>query len=142
MYSLYTLARSWLDLQFKTVLTLNELLWLRVGAGEDSKGVWDGHVHTAVFKMDNQQGPPIYSTGNSAQCYVAAWTGGRVWRTDTCTCTAESLRCSPEAITTLLIGCTPIQKKNIIKKNWMHKVKKNPNYADSKVTNFGKVTHI
>ena len=22
----------------------------------DSKGVWDGHVHTAVFKMDNQRG--------------------------------------------------------------------------------------
>ena len=22
-----------------------------------SQGVWDGHVHTAVFKMDNQQGP-------------------------------------------------------------------------------------
>ena len=34
-------------------------LWLRVGGGEDSKGVWDRHVHTAVFKMDNQQGPPI-----------------------------------------------------------------------------------
>ena len=25
--------------------------------GRDSQGVWDGHVHTAVFKMDNQQGP-------------------------------------------------------------------------------------
>ena len=25
----------------------------------DSKGVWDGHVHTAVFKMDNQQGPTV-----------------------------------------------------------------------------------
>ena len=23
----------------------------------DSQGVRDGHVHTAVFKMDNQQGP-------------------------------------------------------------------------------------
>ena len=26
--------------------------------------------------MDNQQGPTIYSMGNSAQCRVAAWTGG------------------------------------------------------------------
>ena len=26
------------------------------GEGRDSQGVWDGHVHTAVFKMDNQQG--------------------------------------------------------------------------------------
>ena len=33
----------------------------------DSQGVWDGHVYTAVFKMDNQQGP----TGNTAQSYVA-----------------------------------------------------------------------
>ena len=24
----------------------------------DSEGVWDGHVHTAVFKM-NQQGPTV-----------------------------------------------------------------------------------
>ena len=25
--------------------------------GRDSLGVWDGHVHTAVFKTDNPQGP-------------------------------------------------------------------------------------
>ena len=43
--------------------------------GQDSYRVWDGHVHTAMFKMDNQQGP-MYSTGNSAQYYVAAWMGG------------------------------------------------------------------
>ena len=23
------------------------------------KGVWNGHVHTAVFKIDNQQGPSV-----------------------------------------------------------------------------------
>ena len=22
-------------------------------------GIWDQHVHTAIFKMDNQQGPTI-----------------------------------------------------------------------------------
>ena len=22
-------------------------------------GVWDGHVHTAIFKMDNQQRPTV-----------------------------------------------------------------------------------
>ena len=33
---------------------------------------------------------------------------------DTCTCMAESLRCSPETLTTLLIGYIPIEnlKKN------------------------------
>ena len=25
--------------------------------GRDSEEVWEGHVHTAIFKMDNQQGP-------------------------------------------------------------------------------------
>ena len=38
-------------------------------------GVLDGDAHTAIFKMDNQQGP-LSSTGNSTQCYVAAWMGG------------------------------------------------------------------
>ena len=31
--------------------------------------------HTAIFKMANQQ-DLLYSTWNSAQCYVAAWMGG------------------------------------------------------------------
>ena len=29
------------------------------GGGRDRLGVWDGHVHTAVFKMDNQPGPTV-----------------------------------------------------------------------------------
>ena len=37
--------------------------------------------------------------------------GRGVWgRMGTCICMAESLRCSPETITTLLIGYTPKQK--------------------------------
>ena len=31
-----------------------------VARRRDSYGVLDGHVHTAVFKMDNQQGPTVY----------------------------------------------------------------------------------
>ena len=27
--------------------------------GRDSLGVWDGHVHTTIFKIDNQQGPTV-----------------------------------------------------------------------------------
>ena len=53
-------------------------LMVAVGVGKDggrkSQGVWDGHVHTAIFKMDNQQ--VLYRTWNSAQCHVEAWTGG------------------------------------------------------------------
>ena len=41
--------------------------------------------------------------------------GRRVWRrTDTCVCMTESLGCSPETITTLLTGYTPIQNKKFI----------------------------
>ena len=32
-------------------------LWLL--EGWDSKGVWEGQVHTATFKTDNQQGPTL-----------------------------------------------------------------------------------
>ena len=28
--------------------------------GRDSWEVWDWHVHTAIFKLDNQQGPTVY----------------------------------------------------------------------------------
>ena len=34
-------------------------LWLHKPGGKDSQGVWDGHVHTAIFKMDNPQGPTV-----------------------------------------------------------------------------------
>ena len=40
----------------------------------DSQGIWDGQVHTAVFKVDNKD--LLYSMGNSAQYYVATWIGG------------------------------------------------------------------
>ena len=49
----------------------------------------------------------LYSTGNSAQCCVAAWMGGKSGgRMDTCICMAESLCSAPETIT-LLTGYTP-----------------------------------
>ena len=53
----------------------------------------------------------LYSTGNSAQCYVAAWMGGEFggeW-IHVYVCMDESLCCPPETITTLLISYTPIQ---------------------------------
>ena len=69
--------------------------------GRDSYGVWDGCVHTAVFKMDHQQGPTEYSTWNSDQRYVAAWMGREFGGE----CMAESILYSPETVTALLIGC-------------------------------------
>ena len=26
-----------------------------------SQGVWDGHVHTAILKVDSQEGPTVYT---------------------------------------------------------------------------------
>ena len=72
----------------------------------DNQGPWGGHVHAALFKMDNQQGPTV----GILLCYVAAWMGGVFggeWIT--CICMAESLCFSPKTVTTLLIGYTPIQ---------------------------------
>ena len=41
----------------------------------DSYGFWDEHVYTTIFKMITIKAI-LYSTGNSAQCYGAAWMGG------------------------------------------------------------------
>ena len=43
--------------------------------GRDSYGIWDGHVHTDVFKMDNKKKKVIdkdllHSTRNFVQYYV------------------------------------------------------------------------
>ena len=71
--------------------------------GKDSWGVWDGYVHTAIFKMDNQQGPTVqHMELYSVLC--ASLDGREIWgRMDTCICMAESLCCLPET-TTLLIS--------------------------------------
>ena len=62
--------------------------------GRDSLGVWDGYVHTAIFKMENQQGPTVE---RREPCSVlrGSLDGRGVWRRmGTCTCMAESLHCS------------------------------------------------
>ena len=54
----------------------------------------------------------LYGTGNTAQCYVAAWTGGQLGgEMDTCMCMAELLCCATETITALLFGYNSILNK-------------------------------
>ena len=82
-------------------------LWLPVGK-DGGKGVWDGHAHTAIFKMDYQQGPNIQYM---ELCLMLCGNldGRRAWRgMNTCICMTEALCCPPETITTLLISYTPI----------------------------------
>ena len=63
--------------------TEKELMVAKVAVGRirgrDSEGVWDERVHTAYLKCITNQ-DLLYSTGNSAQCCVAAWMGGEFGR--------------------------------------------------------------
>ena len=69
-------------------------LWLP--GRRDSQGLWDGHVHTAIFKMDNQQ-RPIVQHMELCSMLCASLDGKEAWgRMDTCICMAESLCCSPQ----------------------------------------------
>ena len=87
----------------------------------NNKGLWEGHEQIAVFKMDNL----LYSTQNSAWCYVPAWMGGGfggewihvyVW--------LSPFTVHLKLITTLLINYTPIQNAYGVKKNKRIKLKK------------------
>ena len=63
--------------------TEKELMVAKVAVGRmrgrDSEGVWDERVYTAYLKCITNQ-DLLYSTGNPAQCYVAAWMGGEFGR--------------------------------------------------------------
>ena len=60
--------------------------------------------------MDNQQGPTVQHM-EFCSVLCGSLDGRGIWeRMDTCICMAESLRCSPETLTTLLIGYTAVQK--------------------------------
>ena len=86
--------------------------------------MWDGQVRTALFEMDHQQGPTIQ---HKELCSMSGGSldGRRAWgRMDACICLAESLRCSPETITTLLISYTPIQNVLVLKNNKNENLKK------------------
>ena len=58
----------------------------------------------------------LYSTWNSAQCYVAAWIGGWFGQNDRCIRKAESLRCLPETITALLMAMPQHKIKKVKEK--------------------------
>ena len=110
-WSFHPKSYQWTDLQSRKRFTdLEEELRVAGGKdrGRDSQGVWDGQGHTAVFNMENQQGPAgQHRELCSMSCGSLEARG--VWgRRDTCECMPESLCCSPETITTLLISYTPI----------------------------------
>jgi len=85
-------------------------LWLPAGRMEEGiVGEFGMDVYTRLYLKWITNKDLLYSTGNSAQCFVEAWMGRELWgRMDTCRRMAESLCCPLETIATLLIGYIPI----------------------------------
>ena len=75
-----------------------------VAMGKEELGSLYGHVHNAIFKMDNQQGPTEQHR-EVCSMLCGSLDERRLWgRMDTCICMAESLCHSPETIT-LFVNC-------------------------------------
>ena len=80
---------------------------MRQEEGKGQLGVWDGHVHTAIFKMDNLQGPTVqHRELCSVLCNNLKWE--KNLQKDTCIHIIESLCFTRETNITLLINDTPI----------------------------------
>ena len=78
------------------------------GRKDGGKGAFGIDMYTLVYVKWITKKDLLYSTENSAQCYVAGWMGWEFWgRIDICIRRAESLCCAPETSTTLLISYTP-----------------------------------
>ena len=68
-------------------------------------------MHTAIFKMDNQQGPTVQHR-EFCPMLCGSLDGRGLWeRMDSCICMAEAFCCPPVTITTLLTDYTPTQNK-------------------------------
>ena len=90
-------------------------LWLP--GRRESQGVWDGHVRTAIFKMNNQQGPTVQ---HMELCSVLCGSlGGReIWgRMDICIRMAESLQLFTRNDQNFVNWLYPIQNKFLKKNN-------------------------
>ena len=62
------------------------------------------HVHTAIFKMDNQRGPTLQHV-ELCSMLCGSLDGSGVWgRMDICICMAKSLHCASETVTPLFVN--------------------------------------
>ena len=84
-------------------------------ASRDRLGALDWHVHTAIFRIDKQQGPTMQHRDH---CSVLCddLNGKQIWqRIDAFICISGSLCCTSETNTPLLVNY------NIKKRNWKNK---------------------
>ena len=86
----------------------------REGWGQGIVREFGVDMYTLLFLKWITNKDLLYSTGNSVQCYVAAWMGGEFEGK----CIHVYVWLSPfaETITSLLTGYTPVQTKKLIKK--------------------------
>ena len=107
----WQLQKPWYKIQMKTKIdswTKRTFGYQKGMVEGDRLGVGDQHIYSAMFKIDNQQGPPVQHR-ELCSVFCNNLNGKRIWkRIDTCTCITESLCCTPETNTTLLINCTPV----------------------------------
>ena len=75
--------------------------------GEGIVGEFGMDVDTLLYLSWRTSKDLLDSTGDSAQCYKPAWMGGK-FGGERIDIYAESIGCSAETITTLLIRYTPI----------------------------------
>ena len=66
-------------------------------------------IVTLVYVKQTTWKDLLYSTWNSAQCYVVAWMGGEFGEAWTRIRMAKSLHCSPETVATLLVSYMTMQ---------------------------------
>ena len=68
------------------ILTEEQLFAEGKDEGRDGWGVWDRHVHTTIFKVDDQQGPAVQH-GELCSMLCGSLNGRGVWgRMDTGIC--------------------------------------------------------
>ena len=82
-------------------------LWLPGGKEWGEGIVRDQHAHTAMFKMDNQQGPTVWHTELSSVLCGSLDGVGELRENGYMHMYGWGLCCSPVNITTLLISYTP-----------------------------------
>ena len=74
-------------------------------------------MYTLLYLKQISNKDILCSIENSAQCHVAAWMGGELGENGYMYMYDEALHRSPETITTLLTGYTPVQNKKFKNKN-------------------------
>ena len=90
------------------ILQMRILEWGAIPFSRDWTGV-SCNGRQVLYCLDHQGTLKVILHSYFLSCYLMSFWRGIWERMDTCMCMAEPLRCSPETITTLLVGYIPTQ---------------------------------